>query len=148
MKLREISDKIYANVEDRERMEKMNEIYYDMAEYIQNINPSLYRDYCDEAEGILYGITDEESEMIVRNMRPYGEHWNREVVDNYIMSRGETPSKEYYLVMNMAFNDYRNTAQMMGMDTDDFYYSLAHDFIHDPDGPKHKVEKYFKDDKK
>ena len=102
MNIRDISNAIYANTDDRERMEKMNEIYYAMADYINNINPSLYRDYCDEAEGILYGITDEEAEMIVRNMRPYGEHWTRDVVDGYIASRGEAPSKEYYMVMNLS----------------------------------------------
>lgn len=145
MKLKEISDQIYANVEDRKRMKKMNEIYYEMADYIMNINPNLYREYCDEAEGILYDICDDEAETIVRNMRPYGEHWNRATVNEYVKSRGVEPSIDYYLAMNMAFNDYRNTAQMVGMDTEDFYFGIAHDFINDPDGKSHKVQKYFKD---
>ena len=39
-----------------------------------------------------------------------------------------------------------NTAVMVGMQNDDeFYFSLACDFINDPDAKPFKVEKYFLD---
>lgn len=145
MKLRDISDAIYEE-DDRGKMEAMNSLYYEMADYIGTVNPSLYKDFCERAEGILYNISEEEAEMLVREMRPYGEHWTMDDVSNYVSSRGMEPSCEYYLAMNMAFNDYRNTAQMMGIDTPDFYFNIANDFINDVDGKSHKIEKYFREE--
>lgn len=52
----------------------------------------------------------------------------------------------WYLVMNMAYNDYHDTAAMVGMSEDaEFYYSIANNFINDIDGKKYKVAKYFLD---
>lgn len=146
MNIKDVSDVIYSNVNDRERMEAMNELYYEMADYVRDTNPSLYRDYCDRAEDILYQMDESEAEMIVRNMRPYGEYWNRSTIDEYVSSQGENPCIDYYLAMNMAYNDYKNTAQMMGVDTVEFYFNIARDFLNDPDAKRHKIEKYFRED--
>lgn len=146
MKFKEISDAIYSNTEDRERMEEMNELYYCMAEYISKSNPDLYKQYCDRAEDILYEISEDEAITIVRGMQPYGEHWSIDDIYSFVESKGQEPSIEYYLAMNMAFNDYRNTGQLLNADNADFYFSIAYDFINDPDGKRHKVEKYFRED--
>lgn len=44
----------------------------------------------------------------------------------------------------MVYNDFMNTARAYGMQNDvDFFFSLAKDFIEDPDAKPLKVEKYF-----
>lgn len=143
MDLRKISDRIYDAQDDR--MYSMNEIYYEMADYIKDINPEMYRKYVDEAEGILYQMTSEDAERIVRNMMPYGEHWNITDIYNFVRNQGEEPNMYWYLVMNAMYNDNRQTAQRYGLDSPEFYYSLAMDFIKDPDAKPHKIEKYFMD---
>lgn len=51
---------------------------------------------------------------------------------------------EYYLVMNMSYNDYYDVATNFGHQGDaEFYFELANAFINDVDGDKYKVEKYF-----
>jgi len=144
MTIREISDKIYANSEDRERMEAMNNVYYRMAEFIKGNAPGAYEQFKQEAEDVLYSITEPEAIEIVRRMIPYGEHWTTNDIAAFVASMGEKPDVKWYMVMNMMYNDYRPTAQKMGMDNAEFYYNLAHDFIYDEDGRPHKVEKYFK----
>ena len=49
----------------------------------------------------------------------------------------------WYLVMNMTYNDYRNTASLVDMSEDEeFYFSLSKDFIDDIDGKPFKAERY------
>ena len=46
--------------------------------------------------------------------------------------------------MNMAYNDYRKTAEKFNLEDDvNFYFCIAHDFIEDPDAKEFKVELYF-----
>ena len=61
------------------------------------------------------------------------------------MSKGiEDKYVIWYLVMNMTYNDYRNTASLVDMSEDEeFYFSLSKDFIDDIDGKPFKVERYF-----
>lgn len=144
MDFKKISDKIYENTEDRNRMEAMNELYYEMADMFKKQMPSVYDEFTEKAASILYEITPDEAHDLVRNMKPSGEKWTESEVYTFVEAKGVEPSIDYYLAMNMAFNDYRNTAVQFGIDNADFYYSIAHDFINDEDGKKHKVEKYFK----
>lgn len=143
MDLRKISDSIYEAQDDR--MYKMNDIYYEMADYIKEVNPSMYNQFVEEAEDILYCMDDEDAQMIVRNMMPFGERWTMSDIYNFVRGQGEEPCIDWYMVMNMMYNDYRPTAQKYGADTPEFYFSLSKDFIHDPDAKPHKVEKYFTD---
>lgn len=143
MDLRKISDSIY-DAQD-ERMYKMNQIYYDMADYIKEVNPQMYEKYVNEAEGILYNITDDDAMNIVRRMAPFGEHWNKTDIYNFVRGQGEEPCVDWYLVMNMMYNDYYQTAKRFGLDTPDFYYNLSRDFIRDADAKPYKVQKYFMD---
>ena len=143
MDIKKISDSIYEANDDR--MYKMNDIYYEMADYIKEVNPEMYRNFVEEAEDILYCMSDEDAVMMVRGMMPYGEHWNMNDVYNFVKAQGEEPCIDWYMVMNMMFNAYRTTAQKYGIDSPEFYYNLARDFIHDVDAKPHKVEKYFMD---
>lgn len=104
-----------------------------------------YDEYIDELEDLYYCIEPEEAERHVRAMKPFGQVWSRAEIENYLRTKGiEGRTCEWYLVMNMVRNDYYNTAKMVGKQDDaDFYYSLAKDFIMDPDAKKHKVAKYF-----
>lgn len=74
-------------------------------------------------------------------MRPAGQHWTHKQVKEYLATKGIT---DYYLVMNMVFNDYQKTAQLFNLQNDvEFYFSLARDFIEDVDAKPFKVERYF-----
>lgn len=81
----------------------------------------------------------------MRSMSPYGQRWSLEQVRSLLKSKGITENCiNWYLVMNMVYNDNMNTASMVGMQADEnFFLSLACDFINDPDAKPLKVEKYF-----
>ena len=50
----------------------------------------------------------------------------------------------WYLVLNMHYNDYYDTAKAFDLQDDpEFFSSLARDFIEDADAKPLKVEKYF-----
>lgn len=78
-------------------------------------------------------------------MKPRGQMWSYEQIKKYIEGKGITDRYvDWYLVMNMCYNDYYNTAKMYGLQNEvDFYFHLAKDFIEDPDAEPHKVAKYF-----
>lgn len=143
MDIKQISDKIYKNVEDRERMEKMNAVYYEMADYIKEHSPTAYERFYKMAENVAYAISKDDAKRIVKEMRPYGERWSYEDISDYVKARGEEDFTTYYIVMNSMCNDYYKTASEYGMDKADFYFSLARDFINDPDAKPHKVIEYF-----
>ena len=91
-----------------------------------------------------YCISEDKAKEIVRAMRPYGEKWSCEAVKDLVRAKGKEDSINWYLVMNMAYNDYHDTGAMVGLAEDaEFYYSIARNFIEDEDGKKFKVEKYF-----
>lgn len=109
--------------------------------------PEYYDQLISELERIAYRIPREQAERIVRSMVPYGQHWSYDQVHSLLKSKSITENYvNWYLVLNMVYNDYMNTAVMAGMQNDDeFYFSLACDFINDPDAKPFKVEKYFLD---
>lgn len=96
-------------------------------------------------EQLAYKITLPEAERIVKGMRPKGQNWSPKQIQEYLASRGSSDDYvTYYLVMNMAYNDYYGTAKMFGLQNNpEFYYSIARDFIEDQDADSFKVEKYF-----
>lgn len=97
-------------------------------------------------EQLAYKITLPEAEQIVHTMQPQGQHWTARQVKDYIESKGDDAAAyiNYYLVMNMAYNDYYGTAKLFGLQNDpEFFYSIARDFINDQDAKPFKIEKYF-----
>lgn len=108
-------------------------------------SPELFNKEIERLEASLYAIHRPEAERIVKTMRPFGEHWTYEQIEEFIHGKGVAEHIcEWYLVMNMVYNDYHKTAEMVGKDADaEFYYSLARDFIDDADGRPHKVGWYF-----
>lgn len=112
---------------------------------LERADPVAYEDTMHSLEKLAYKISKDEAEQIVRSMRPKGQAWSYQQVVDAVKERGVTSDFcNWYMVMNMVYNDFMNTARAYGMQNDvDFYFSLAKDFIEDPDAKPLKVEKYF-----
>lgn len=121
------------------------EVAETMMNKLEKSDPVLYDETMMKLEKLAYKITKDEAEQIVRGMRPKGQHWTYKQVVDYVQSKGATSDWcNWYLVMNMVYNDYYDTARMYGLQEDiEFYYGLANNFINDPDAKFLKVEKYF-----
>lgn len=112
---------------------------------LEKADPEAYDEAMLGLEKLAYKINRDEAEKIVRNMRPKGQAWSYQQVVDAVKERGVTKDFcNWYLVMNMVYNDFMNTARAYGAQNDvDFFFSLAKDFIEDPDARPLKVEKYF-----
>lgn len=110
-------------------------------------DPNLYDELIAKMEHLAYRIPKDEAERIVRNMRPKGQYWSLQQIREYLKTKGITENcVNWYLVMNMVYNDFYDTARTFGLQSDvEFFFSLAKDFIEDPDAKPMKVEKYFLD---
>lgn len=143
MELRKITNRIYES-QDKDKIESADNLYYEIAEYLQKIDGNKYKEFVRKAEDICYEFTLEETKGIVREMEPYGEKWTYDEIKTYLEDKSiQEHCKEYYLCINMCFNDYRKTAEKHNVDDVDFYFDLAYDFMYDEDGVEHKIEKYF-----
>ena len=107
--------------------------------------PALYDDIIDKLECLAYKIPKDEAENIVRRMIPKGQYWTFNQAKEFVQNHGITHDwVNWYLILNMVYNDYYDTAKTFGLQNDpEFYFSLAKDFIDDPDAKPLKVEKYF-----
>lgn len=119
----------------------------DMLNKLSRKDPMMYDEYIDKLERLAYRIPKDEAERIVRAMRPKGQYWSYTQVMDLVKSKGVTSDwVNWYLVMNMVYNDFCSTAKHFGLQNDvEFFYHLAKDFIEDPDAKPMKVEKYFLD---
>ena len=119
----------------------------DMLNKLARKDPMMFDEYIDKLEHLAYRIPKEEAERIVRAMRPKGQYWSYTQVMDLVKSKGVTGDwVNWYLVMNMVYNDFCATAKHFGLQNDvEFFYHLAKDFIEDPDAKPMKVEKYFMD---
>lgn len=119
----------------------------DMLNKLARKDPMMFDEYIDKLEHLAYRIPKDEAERIVRAMRPKGQYWSYTQVYDLVKSKGVTGDwVNWYLVMNMVYNDFCATAKHFGLQNDvEFFYHLAKDFIEDPDAKPMKVEKYFLD---
>lgn len=119
----------------------------DMLNKLSRKDPMMFDEYMDKLERLAYRIPKDEAERIVRAMRPKGQYWSYTQVMDLVKSKGVTSDwVNWYLVMNMVYNDFCATAKHFGLQNDvEFFYHLAKDFIEDPDAKPMKVEKYFLD---
>lgn len=117
----------------------------EVMEQIRRKWPDTYEELMCDLECLAYKIAPDEAMSIVKAMRPKGQHWSMQQVKDFCRSKGiDKDIVNWYLVMNMCYNDYYDTAKTFGLQNDEeFYYSLAKDFIDDPDAKPFKVEKYF-----
>lgn len=119
----------------------------DMLNKLSRKDPMMFEEYIEKLEHLAYRIPKDEAERIVRAMRPKGQYWSYTQVLDLVKSKGVTGDwVNWYLVMNMVYNDFCATAKHFGLHNDvEFFYHLAKDFIEDPDAKPMKVEKYFLD---
>lgn len=113
---------------------------------LQQTDERTYSEMIAALEDLFYSIDKTEAQNIVKAMRPYGEYWNLDTIREYLKGKGESDHLvDYYMAMNMARNDYYDTARAYGAGDDvEFYYNIACNFIHDEDAKPHKLAKYFR----
>lgn len=134
----------YLNKLNRSDLES---IFSNLMEDVQEENPDLADKYMCELEDYMYSITIEEAQDIVRSMKPFGEKFTYDLVSQHLSNKeitDETDIIDYYLTMNMFYNDYKTIIDKYNnLNSKDIYCDFADSFINDEDGPKYKVEKYF-----
>lgn len=125
--------------------EEVHEATEKLVNYVAKADPQMYERYMLDLKKLAYKIPVEEAERIVKAMRPRGQYWSYSQIKEYLKEKGiEHDCVNWYLVMNMAYNDFFETAKVYGHQNDvEFFYCLARDFISDPDAKPFKVEKYF-----
>lgn len=100
-------------------------------------------------------LTREKGEKWVKKMKgddpqARGEMWSYEDAKTFAQERGITPEGQemvdFYVVLNMVYNDYCKVAKKYGVDTEDYYADLAHAWLYDKDGkpPTEKLMAYHK----
>lgn len=129
-------------IHEKKRNLEMDEA---IEKFYESLDAENKKEFKRRIKAVALRIDCEQATEIVRRMKPYGEHWSFEQIKQYTAGKGVDHEKmlHYYLIMNMAYNDYKHTAEKFGLEEPDFYFSIAHDFIEDPDGKEFKVEKYF-----
>lgn len=142
-KYRELAMRAIDNDAGEEAWELADEFICEIAQR----EPRMYEEFICHLEKLAYRISKEKAEMIVKGMQPKGQYWNFQQVKEFAKEHGATGDWiDWYLVMNMVYNDYCDTAKMYNLQNDpEFFFSLARDFIEDPDARPLKVEKYFLD---
>lgn len=118
----------------------------DMLTDLETVNSELCDKYSDMIEDILYDICDEDIITIVHSFKPHGEAFNQDKVKEILLQKSKSIDEcnDYYLAMNMMYNDFKTYAEMKRLDVQDFCYELAKLFINDIDAPDHKIQRYFK----
>lgn len=141
MDMKHLITKVHDKAGDDELMNVML-WWYDMSDM------RTQQAVADKMQQVAYKITLPEAENCVKAMRPAGQNWSYKQVKEYLATKGITDRlTDYYLVMNMVYNDYQRTAQTFGLQSDvEFYFSLARDFIEDVDAKPFKIERYFECD--
>lgn len=136
---------LYHSAQQKDEGDRICCLFAEMMEKLERENPSMYRKAINDMEEIAYAISKDDAERIVRNMSPKGQYWTYTDITNLLKSKGiEGHDTDYYLVMNMVYNDYYRTASLYGVQKDvEFYFSLARDLIEDADAKPHKIAKYF-----
>lgn len=126
-----------------EDMRTLSDMLEDTLEELQNYDKECYDKYMMELYKMAYGNTlnKQMAEEIVANMRPYGQRWSmqetQEIQERYGIDNVRVV--DFFVVMNSAFNDYRNLFD----DNLDMYVKFTMDFINDEDAKEGKVFKYF-----
>ena len=117
-----------------------------MLEDLDTEKSPLLNKYEDLICEMLYYIDENEAIKIVKNMKPFGEYYTMDTVENTLTNAAINYDDliEYYLCMNMFYNDYKTYPESKRMDINDFCLNMSKLFINDIDAPKYKVEKYFK----
>ena len=128
---------------DRREMEELSDILVEVINIVKKYDEDCYREYKMKIYKMAYGnqITQEIAEDIVREMKPSGQRWGINETEQMQRDYGldNIDPIEFYLSMNMAFNDYR---EVFG-DNLDMYIRFSKAFICDEDAKPNKILNYF-----
>lgn len=107
--------------------------------YFSKLDPKDYQRLYDEIYETIYGevLSDEKAIRLVCDMKPYGEHWTMEQVEQAISNREWKLSTRYY-TLNMMYNDYHKLFQE---DTNK-YVELALMWLEDEDSDGGDIKTY------
>lgn len=142
MDIEEIVQKIVdnGNVKD---MNTLSDILEDTMEIIKEYDEDCYKDFEMELYKMAYGnaLTEKMAIELVNNMKPYGKKWDIEEIKEMQYKRGLNNISEidFFVVMNSAYNDYKD---IFNENIED-YIHFTLDFIEDEDAKKDKVFLYF-----
>ncbi len=126
--------------------EDLEDIVCDILDELKVCEVHLFEKFSEMLEDILYGIDETEAVDIVHSFEPNGETFSMERVKEILRKVGiaEGACIDYYLTMNMFYNDYKSYAESKRLDLQEFCLEMSKLFINDIDAPKYKVAKYFK----
>lgn len=125
-------------------IEDLREIICEMLEESSHLGDVEHHKFKEIIYNKVYHFSTEQSEHIVKEMKPYGQVFPLEHCKNIIEEHlTEYDYLKYYLVMNMYANDSRTVADTLEVPLDRFCYMMAKTFINDIDAAPYKVEKYF-----
>lgn len=128
--------------------ESLEEVLYSMIAELEEAQNPIIDKYIDDIEDELYSISKEEAQTIVHHFKPYSEVYSYMKVEEMLANKGieidECVVLDYYLVMNMMYNDFKHVAEAHNLDVKEFCYDMSKAFIDDIDAPKYKVKKYFR----
>lgn len=119
-------------------LDELKDLFIDLFDELKRNDKEMYNDLSLKIYKHIYGntITKDCAEEIVRKMKPYGEKWTYEGVQNY--NKGYNQS-EFYLVMNMFYNDY---GKIIGNDNSN-YVRFTEAWLDDKDAKENKTFDYF-----
>lgn len=142
MDTEEIIQKIVDNgrIED---MKTLSDILEDTMEELKKYDQDCFNEYMMELYKMAYGNTlnKQMAEKIVHKMKPYGEKWSIEETQKIMQQYGinNVKNTDFYVVINSAYNDYRDLFQ----DDIEKYVRFTMNFIQDEDAKIDKVFLYF-----
>lgn len=124
-------------------MQTLSELLEDTMEIIKDYDKDCYKEMEMKLYKMAYGcnLNREMADEIVRNMQPNGMRWSidetRNLQNQYGL--GHIKDTDFYVVMNSAYNDYRDLFN----DNVEDYMKFTLDFIQDEDAVNDKVFVYF-----
>lgn len=142
MEIEDYIEKIVDNgrVED---MKALSELLEDTMEIINKYDERCYKEMEMKLYKMAYGnvLSRKMAEEIVHKMKPTGMRWSFEETRDLQRQYGvdNINSVDFFIVMNSAFNDYRDLFQ----DNVEDYMKFTIDFIEDEDAKQDKVFLYY-----
>lgn len=140
---RELLKKV-AEKADAKDIEKLSMIAEKGLDHLKECDEELYNKLECELYEIAYGktISEEMAKKWVTSMKPYGEHWNKETIDELIREKNiDVKPIDFYIVMNMMYNDYYKT---LGDEDVIVYAKLTKNWLNDDDAKEDKLYDYWK----
>ena len=142
MEIEDYIEKIVDNgrIED---MKELSDMLEDTMEIINKYDEQCYKEMEMKLYKMAYGnvLNRKMAEEIVHKMRPSGMRWTLDETRNLQRQYGvdNINDVDFFIVMNSAFNDYRDLFQ----DNIEDYMKFTIDFIEDEDAKQDKTFLYF-----